>query len=61
LEPPTVHEITRRLENEGFVKVRQNGSHCQYQKGSRRVTVAGKPSQHLKEGTWKNIKKQAGW
>jgi len=61
MEPPTIREVTTRLENEGFVKVRQSGSHCRYQKGSRKVTVAGKPSEHLDKATWKSIQKQAGW
>ncbi|MDR1089090.1 MAG: type II toxin-antitoxin system HicA family toxin [Coriobacteriales bacterium] len=61
MEPPTIREVTRRLENEGFVKVGQKGSHCRYQKGNLKVTVAGKPSKHLNRRTWKSIQRQAGW
>jgi predicted RNA binding protein YcfA (HicA-like mRNA interferase family) len=61
MEPPTVREVTKRLENEGFVLVRQKGSHRRYQKGSKMVTSAGQPSEHLKWKTWKSIQEQAGW
>jgi len=61
MEPPTIREVIKKLENEGFVKVRQTGSHCRYQKGDLKVTVAGKPNEHLDRKTWKSIQKQAGW
>ena len=61
MEPPTVREVIRRLEQEGFVLVRVRGDHRRYVKGDRRVTVAGKPSEHLKRRTWKSIQEQAGW
>jgi predicted RNA binding protein YcfA (HicA-like mRNA interferase family) len=61
LESPTVREVISRLEREGFVKVRQNGSHRRYVKGPRKVTVAGKPSEHLDPKTYRGIQRQAGW
>ena len=61
MEPPKVREVTKMLESEGFEVVRQKGSHIRYKKGNRTVTVAGKPSEHLKIETWQRIKNQAGW
>lgn len=61
MQPPTVREIISRLEKEGFRLVRQKGSHRRYVKGGRKVTVAGKLSEHPTPETWKRIKEQAGW
>ena len=61
MQPPTVREVIRGLEQDGFTKVNQKGSHRQFKKGGKRVTVAGKMSDHLDWGTWKAIKQQAGW
>lgn len=61
MQPPTVREVIRRLESEGFVHVRTVGDHRRYAKGNRRVTVAGKPSEHLHPKTWKSVRDQAGW
>ena len=61
MQPPTVREVTKMLESEGYEVVRQAGSHIRYKKESRTVTVAGKPSEHLNQKTWNSIKKQAGW
>jgi len=61
LESPTVGEVISRLEREGFVKVRQKGSHRRYASGSRKVTVAGKMSDHLDPKTYQSIRQQAGW
>ncbi len=61
MEPPTVREVIRRLESEGFVQVGQKGDHRRYARGSQKVTVAGKPSEHLLRKTWKSIEQQAGW
>jgi predicted RNA binding protein YcfA (HicA-like mRNA interferase family) len=47
MQPPTVREIIRRLESEGFKNVRTVGDHRRYVKGNRKVTVAGKPNEHL--------------
>ena len=61
MEPPTVREVAKRLENEGYEVVRQKGSHARYKKGKRTVTLAGKPSEHLDRKTWNSIMNQAGW
>jgi len=61
MQPPTIREVIERLEKEGFVKVRTTGSHHRYQKGNLKVTVAGKPGEHLDRETWRRIQEQAGW
>ena len=61
MQPPTVREVIRRLEREGFVKVNQVGSHRKYVKGNRVVIVAGKGGEHLRWKTWESIERQAGW
>ena len=61
MQPPKIREVTKMLEEDGFLKVRQSGSHCRYQKGNRKVTVAGSPNEHLDRVTWKRIQEQAGW
>ena len=57
-----VKEITKMIENDGWFKVRQKGSHQQFnhpiKKGT--VTVAGKPGDDLAKGTIKSILTQAG-
>ena len=60
MEPPTVREVTRMLEKEGFKFVSQKGSHCKYSRDGRYVTISGHPGKHLKWKTWYSIKKQAG-
>ena len=61
MQPPTIREVTKRLECEGWIVKRQKGSHVQYKKGNQTVTVAGKPSDHLEWKTWNSIKRQANW
>lgn len=61
MQPPTVREVIARLKAEGWDEVRTRGDHRRYRKGGRRVTVAGKPSEHLDRGTYAIICKQAGW
>lgn len=61
MEPPTVREVIRRLERDGFVHTGTTGSHRKFVKGTHVVTVAGKPSEHLRRKTWKSICEQAGW
>jgi len=61
MQPPTVREVIWRLNNEGWKEVRQTGSHKRYKRGNRSVTIAGKPSEHLKWRTWMSVKKLAGW
>jgi predicted RNA binding protein YcfA (HicA-like mRNA interferase family) len=61
METPTVREVVKRLHREGFLRVRQKGSHARFVKGARKVTVAGKPSEHLDPKTYASIRTQAGW
>ena len=61
MQPPTVREVIKRLESEGFILVRIVGDHRRYVNGNRKVTVPGKPSEHLHPKTWKSIRDQAGW
>jgi predicted RNA binding protein YcfA (HicA-like mRNA interferase family) len=57
-----VREILSILKADGWVKVRQKGSHRQFKHPSKRglVTIAGKPNQDLKPKTANSILKQAG-
>jgi predicted RNA binding protein YcfA (HicA-like mRNA interferase family) len=57
-----VREVVRLLLADGWVQVAQKGSHRQFKHGSKtgKVTVAGKPSDDLRQGTLKSILKQAG-
>lgn len=61
MQPPTVREVIRRLEKEGWELTRCNGDHRIYTKDGRIVPVAGKMGMHLDRGTWKATKQQAGW
>ena len=57
-----VAEILQLLEQDGWFKVAQKGSHRQFKHASKsgRVTVPGKPSDDLAPGTQNSILKQAG-
>lgn len=61
MQPPTVREVTKRLESEGWRLARWNGDHRVYVKGGKAVPVAGKMGQHLDRGTWASIKRSVGW
>lgn len=58
-----VRDIIKRLEAEGWYRVKSRGSHRQYKHPQKagRVTIAGKPSDDLAPGTLNSIFKQAGW
>ena len=60
--PVKVHELLTRLEADGWVQVRQNGSHRQFQHPTKQgtVTVAGKSSVEVPPGTLNSVLKQAG-
>lgn len=60
---PKVRDVIRRLEQEGWRLVRQEGSHRHFKHPDRPgpVTVAGPRHEELKEGAWQSIKRQAGW
>ena len=60
--PTKVKELITLLENDGWLCVRQKGSHRQYHHASKpgTVTVAGRPSIEVPPGTLNSILKQAG-
>ena len=60
--PTKVKELITLLESDGWLCVRQKGSHRQYHHASKpgTVTVAGKPSIEIPPGTLNSILKQAG-
>jgi predicted RNA binding protein YcfA (HicA-like mRNA interferase family) len=57
-----VREVIRRLEADGWYRVRSIGGHRQFKHASKtgRVTVAGKPGVDVPIKTLKSIWKQAG-
>jgi predicted RNA binding protein YcfA (HicA-like mRNA interferase family) len=57
-----VREILKLLRDDGWVIVRQRGSHRQFQHRTKRgtVTVAGKPGDELHPKTAASIRSQAG-
>jgi len=57
-----VRDVIRRLVKDGWVQVAQKGSHRQFKHPSKpgKVTVPGKPSDDLPEGTYRSILRQAG-
>jgi predicted RNA binding protein YcfA (HicA-like mRNA interferase family) len=57
-----VRDVIRLIEHDGWIQVRQAGSHRQYHHPvkSGTVTVAGHPSDFLHPKTLATIKKQAG-
>ena len=57
-----VHEILKKLREDGWYLVTMEGSHRQFKHPTKpgRVTVAGKPSDDLPPGTLNSILKQAG-
>lgn len=60
--PLKVHELLARLEADGWLQVRQKGSHRQLHHPTKpgTVTVAGKPGVEVPPGTLNSILKQAG-
>jgi predicted RNA binding protein YcfA (HicA-like mRNA interferase family) len=56
-----VREAIRLVEAHGWHWVRTRGSHRQFVHAERpgNVTIAGRPSEQLAEGTWKSILRQA--
>ncbi len=57
-----VRDIIKLLDNDGWVFIGKKGSHRQFKHPLKtgRVTIPGKPSDNLPEGTWNSIIKQAG-
>ena len=60
--PVKVRELLVLIEADGWVQVRERGSHRQYRHPVKTgtVTVAGKPSIEIPAGTLGSILKQAG-
>lgn len=58
---PTYREITKRLLKEGWKQARQDGSHKQFLRDGKRVTVAGTGGKQPSVGQWKDIQRKAGW
>jgi predicted RNA binding protein YcfA (HicA-like mRNA interferase family) len=58
-----IRDVVKRLKKEGWVLVRQSGSHMQFKHPTKpgRVTIAGHPADQLDAGTFNSVKKQAGW
>ena len=57
-----IRDVIKRLEDDGWIVVRQRGSHRQFKHASKAglVTVAGKPGDELAPGTLNSVLKQAG-
>lgn len=57
-----VRQLIRMIERDGWVQVRQTGSHRQYHHPSKpgTVTIAGAPGIELPPKTLRSILKQAG-
>jgi predicted RNA binding protein YcfA (HicA-like mRNA interferase family) len=57
-----VKDVLRRLKKDGWVQITQKGSHRQFKHATKpgKVTVPGKLSDDLPEGTYRNILRQAG-
>ncbi|OOG27889.1 hypothetical protein B1C78_02470 [Thioalkalivibrio denitrificans] len=55
-------DLIKRIEADGWVQVRQRGSHRQFRHPLKpgTVTVAGKPGVDVPPGTLNNVLKQAG-
>jgi predicted RNA binding protein YcfA (HicA-like mRNA interferase family) len=58
---PKVRDAIRVVEAHGWLWARTHGSHRQFVHPNLpgTVTIAGKPSRQLAEGTWKSILRQA--
>ena len=57
-----IRDVIKHLEDDGWIVVRQRGSHRQFKHASKAglVTVAGKPGDELAPGTLNSVLKQAG-
>jgi len=58
--PMTAQEAIRRLKREGWIEVRQTGSHKQFVKDGKRITIPDHRGD-LKPGVERDIRKRAGW
>jgi predicted RNA binding protein YcfA (HicA-like mRNA interferase family) len=57
-----VREVIRRLERDGWYRVKSKSGHRQFKHPRKRgrVTVSGKLNKEMPEGTLKNVWRQAG-
>jgi predicted RNA binding protein YcfA (HicA-like mRNA interferase family) len=57
-----VRQVLRLLKQDGWVQVRMRGSHRHFRHPTKpgTTTVAGKPGDDLKIGTYRSILRQAG-
>lgn len=57
-----IRDVIDIIENDGWYKIHQKGSHRQYKhtKKHGRVTIAGHPGDDLAPGTLNSVFKQAG-
>jgi len=57
-----VREVIDLLKNDGWVQIKQRGSHRQFKHSTKpgKVTVPGHPSDEISKGTLKSIFRQAG-
>jgi len=62
-QPPKVSEILERLKQDGWEFRTQKGSHRQFTHPTKpgKVTINGKPGEHVSRRDWSSIQKQAGW
>lgn len=58
--PMKAQEAIRRLKREGWIEVRQSGSHKQFMKDGIRLTVPDHKGD-LKPAVERDIKRKAGW
>lgn len=58
--PMTAQDALRRLKREGWVIVRQSGSHVQLVRDGQRITVPNHRGD-LTPGVERDIRKKAGW
>ncbi len=58
----TVRDMMKKLESDGWIFVKQTGSHRQFRHPTKPgcVTVAGRPNEPMPTGTWMNVLRQAG-
>ena len=58
-----VREMLQKLAKDGWVIVRQEGSHRQLKHATKpgTVTVHGLPGHDIRDGTLRSIERQAGW
>jgi predicted RNA binding protein YcfA (HicA-like mRNA interferase family) len=61
--PPKYRDFARQLKDEGWTVKSQEGSHQQWVHPTKpgKVTVAGHPNEDIPKGTYRKMRKQAGF